>query len=186
MRLALAVLVLMTTGCATPRPTVLYTGFGRADPRRDDEVVLRWKGDRDLLLRNARGPGEAVKLKSGRTTTVAELAHPKVDAVRGVEVLVDTVPEGIEMERGSARVKEGSGFVLLGRFSIRYQEPRSLTEAVDDVKVLVNAAEGKLAIVSWERASQQTTGGSVGLIFNVSDALPIDRSKLKSGKVSEL
>lgn len=52
------------------------------------------------------------------------------------------------------------------------------------MKVLVNAAEGGLAIVSWERSSQRTAGGVVGLVFSVSE--PINRGKLKSGKVTEL
>lgn len=186
------VLLLLLAACATAtrgisaKATTLYTSFGRADPRHDEEVVTTWEEDRDLLLRNARNPGEPVKLKGGRTSTVGELARKRVDAVRGVEVLVDTVPEGIEIDRGSAKVKEGSGFVLLGRFSMRYAEPRALTKAVDDVKVLVNAADGNLAVISWERESQRTTAGVVGLVFSISGASPIDRNKLRSGKVTEL
>lgn len=175
--------LLLLAGCATT-PDVLFTSFGRANPRGDAEVVSTFKVDRALLLRTAKEPDAHVTLKTGREVTLREFAQKQIDATRRVEVLVDTIPAGLELREGSAVATEGSGLVLLGRFSVRYPGAVPLQRALDDVKVLTQAAGGSIAVVSWQRASQTDTRGVVGLVLQASEAL--DPKTFKSGKVQEL
>ncbi|MER2563599.1 MAG: hypothetical protein ABTQ32_22915 [Myxococcaceae bacterium] len=170
-------------GCATT-PQVLFTSFGSANPAGDAEVVSTFKSDRALLVKTAKNPEARVTLKNGREVTMREFAQKRIDATRRVEVLVDTVPAGLELREGGAVTSEGSGLVLLGRFTLRYPAPVSLQHAVDDVKVLTQAADGSIAVVSWSRASQTETSGAAGLILRANEAL--DPKTFKSGKVQEL
>ena len=180
-------LLLGCTGLrAISHPEALYTSFGVAAPKVDQEIIERWKADRELLIRNASTPDTVIKTSSGRKTTVAELAGTKVAAVTAVEVLVDSVPEGIELERGSARVTANSGYEVLGHFSMHYPAKRPLSEALDDVKVLTNAANGNLAIITWQRSEQKTVHGVVGLVFKRDARTKVNRETLRSGKVSDI
>jgi hypothetical protein len=179
-----AFLLLSLCSCATA-PTVLFTSFGRADPAGDADIVDTWKQDRSVLLRNAKDPEAKVKLKSGREVTVREFAKKRVDATRNVDVLVDTMPAGVELSDRSASVKDGSGLELIGRFTIRYDSTVALSEALDDVKVLTQASGGNLAVVSWLRASQTETAGVVGFALKANDGA-IDPKNFKSGHVNEL
>lgn len=180
-----ALLLLALSSCAAKAPSVLFTSFGRADPAGDADIVDTWKQDRGLLLRNAKDPDAKVKLKNGREVTVREFAKKRVDATRNVEVLVDTMPAGIELSDRGATVKEGSGLRLIGRFTLRYDDTVPLRQALDDVRVLAQAAEGNLAVVSWVRASQTETWGVVGFAFKADDGA-IDPKGFKSGHINEL
>lgn len=177
-------LLVLLSSCATA-PSVLHTSFGRADPTGDAEVVATWKEDRALLLRNVQEPDATVRLKGGREVTVREFAKKRVEATRRVEVLVDTVPEGVELSEQGASVKDDAGVVLLGRFSLRYRSAVPLRQALDDVKVLTQAAGGNLAVVSWRGASQTDTLGVVGLALKANDGA-LDPKHFKSGKVNEI
>jgi hypothetical protein len=164
---------------------VLFTSFGRADPAGDARVVSSFKSDRALLIKTAKEPDARVTLKGGGETTMREFARKQIDATRRVEVLVDTIPAGLELREGSAVTNEGSGLVLIGRFSLRYSGAVPLQRALDDVKVLTQAADGNLAVVSWLRASQTDTSGVVGLVLRGTEG-PLDPKTFKSGKVQEL
>jgi hypothetical protein len=181
-----AVLLGCTSLRATAHPETLYTSFGVAAPAVDQEIIERWKADRELLIRNARAPETVIKTSTGRKTTVAELAGTKIEAVNAVEVLVDSVPEGIELDRGSARAAPSSGYEVLGHFSMRYRDERPLSEALDDVKVLTNAAGGNLTIITWQRSSQKSARGVVGLVFKRDTRTKVNRETLRSGKVSDI
>lgn len=184
MRTLLVCLLIGVGGCATT-PNVLFTSFGHANPAGDAEVVSTFKSDRAVLLKTAKNPDAKVTLKSGRSLTMREFAQERIEATQRIEVLVDTIPAGLELRDGSAVVQEGSGLVLLGRFSLRYPSPISLAHAVDDVKVLTQAADGTIAVVSWLRASQTDTSGATGLILKARDGA-LDPKSFKSGKVQEL
>ncbi len=184
MRPALLCFVLTFTSCAAT-PSLLFTSFGRADPAGDAEIVDDWTADRALLIKNARQPDALVKLKNGREITVREFAKKRVDATRQVEVLVDTMPSGLEVTDRGASVKDGAGITIIGRFIMRYPAEVSLRQALDDVKVLTNAAEGNIAVVSWLRASQTHTAGVVGLVLKANEGA-LDLKNLKSGRINEI
>jgi hypothetical protein len=184
MRPFLLLVGLACSACATT-PSVLYTSFGRADPSGDAEVVATFTSDRDLLIKTARKPDAPVTLKGGRQVTMREYAAKRIDATRRVEVLVDTVPAGLELADGKATAKEGAGIVIVGRFTLRYGAAVPLKQALDDVKVLTQAAKGTIAVVSWVRASQTETAGVVGLVLQANEAA-LDPKTLRSGKVLEL
>lgn len=184
MRSTLLFLLVCLGGCAAT-PHVLFTSFGRANPAGDAEIVSTFKSDRALLVKTAKDPEARVTLKNGREVTMREFAQKRIEATQRVEVLVDTIPAGLELREGSAVVSDGSGLVLLGRFSLRYPSPVSLQRALDDVKVLTQAAEGTIAVVSWVRASQTETSGAAGLILQAREGA-LDPKTFKSGKVQEL
>jgi hypothetical protein len=73
--------------CAAVKPNVDYEAFGHADPDSDDAVVERYKS----RPANAAKPPE-------------------------VMVLVDTIPEGIDVKDGKVTVKDGYDHELLGKF----------------------------------------------------------------------
>lgn len=183
MRSALPLLLL--SACAAPAPNVLFTSFGRANPAGDAAIVETWEDDRAILLRNANNPDAKVTLKNGREVTMREFAKKRVEATRNVEVLVDTVPQGMDLSDRGAAVKDGSGLELIGRFTLRYTSKVPLHRALDDVKVLTQAAGGNLAVVSWLRASQTETAGVVGFALNATEGA-VDKKDLKSGRINEL
>ena len=102
-----------------------------------------------------------------------------------VEVLVDTVPAGLELSERGATAVDGAGIVIVGRFSMRYSAGVPLRLAIDEVKVLTQAAEGNIAVVSWLRASQSHTAGVVGLVLKAQEGA-VDPKKLMSGKLNEI
>ena len=81
---------LSASGCAAVRPKVDYEAFGHADPDSDDAVVERY---------NSRPPPASSK-------------PPEV------MVLVDTIPEGIDVKDGKVTVKNGYDHELLGKFML--------------------------------------------------------------------
>ena len=77
---------LALSACGAVRPKVDYEAFGHADPDKDDAIVDRY---------NHRP---------------AETTPPEV------MVLVDTIPEGIDVKDGKVSIKEGYEHELLGKF----------------------------------------------------------------------
>ncbi|MBI3183036.1 MAG: hypothetical protein HYZ28_12940 [Myxococcales bacterium] len=88
MRLLL-VFALALSGCATLNPRVRYSGFGEADPARDREALKRYLSTRDT----------------------------PPPAASSVKVLVDTIPEGLEIKEGSIQVSDGYEHQVLGKFT---------------------------------------------------------------------
>jgi hypothetical protein len=184
MRIATATLLFLTA-CGPPRPSTLFTSFGRADPTGDADVVARFEQDRTLLILNAKDPDELVKLKSGSKKTVRELAKPRLEATQKVEVLVDTVPAGLEVSERGATVADGSGLVIVGRFQLFYNFAVPLKRALDDTRVLTQAADGNVAVISYLRATQTSTEAVVGLVLKA-PAGTTESKNLKPGKMNEI
>jgi len=184
MRIATATLLFLTA-CGPPRPSTLFTSFGRADPAGDADVVARFESDRTLLIRNAKDPDELIKLKSGSKKTVRELARPRLEATQQVEVLVDTVPAGLEVSERGATVADGSGLVIVGRFQLFYNFAVPLKRALDDTRVLTQAADGNVAVISYLRATQTSTEAVVGLVLKA-PAGTTESKNLKPGKMNEI
>lgn len=77
--------------CAGIRPSLNYSGFGEADPEKDERVIAK---HREATLAPSRSAA----------------------AIDGVVVLIDTVPQGIEVEDGKIQVAEGYAHRLVGKF----------------------------------------------------------------------
>lgn len=82
---------LLLCHCATLRPKPQYTAFGEADPAGDQQVIDRYKA---LMDSNDESAGQSVK------------------------VLVDTVPEGIELKEGLIKVADGYNHEIVGKFAL--------------------------------------------------------------------
>lgn len=90
-----------------------------------------------------------------------------------LELLVDTVPPGLVIEKDSARVTSDGNWTVVGTFTLHYRgDSRSLKEALDDVLVLTDTVEGDVAVISWSRVSQTQTRGAAGFILSVRKARP--------------
>jgi hypothetical protein len=75
-------------GCGAIRPHVVYTSFGQADPEKDESVVKAYE-------------------KGSEKTSDDD-----------VVVLVDTIPEGIEIGLGTITIKDGYRHQLVGKFGV--------------------------------------------------------------------
>lgn len=92
MRISIVVIaVAVSTGCASlkARPTQ-FTSFGEADPARDKSVITKFDA----------------------------LDERPADERPEVKVLVDTIPEGIEVADNTIKVSEGAPYELVGKFEI--------------------------------------------------------------------
>lgn len=89
-RIAWILPLLATTGCATLKPAYSFTGMGEVDPARDREVIARMTAAHD----------------------------DKSSATPEVKVLLNTVPEGIDMSGNTIKVEPGYAHRILGRFGI--------------------------------------------------------------------
>lgn len=88
--LGLGLVSLLSVNCAAIHPKVQFTSFGEADPDRDNRVVEQFRGQRDQ-------------------------APPAAETVK---VLIDTIPEGLELKDGKISVKEGYQHELIGKVSL--------------------------------------------------------------------
>src|SRR5262249_52715369 len=95
--LLVAACACLSLHCASIRPRAVYTGFGKADPDRDEQVS---NGYREHLAQVA--PDDVV-------------------------VLVDTIPEGLEITGTNIMVKEGYQHQLVGKFELAQNFGMSMT-----------------------------------------------------------
>jgi hypothetical protein len=79
---------LASIGCGSIRPHVVYTSFGPADPEKDEAVVKGFE----------------------------QQSHRTGDD--DVVVLVDTIPEGVEIGLGTITIKDGYHHQLIGKFGV--------------------------------------------------------------------
>lgn len=85
------VAMLALSACATVEPELRYSGFGDADPDRDAMVARRG---------------------------VEPVDPQRGSALQAVRVLVDTIPEGVELGEGKISVKDGFQHQLVGKFQL--------------------------------------------------------------------
>lgn len=162
----------LLAGCAHTAPEVVWTSFGRADPAGDSEQVAEWRKTRELLVKHAKNPDAVVTFK-GKKGTASEFARGPIERLRNIEVLVDTVPPGLVIEKDSARVTSDGNWTVVGKFTLHYRgATRSLKEALDDVRVLTDTVEGDVAVITWARESQTQTRGAAGFILSARKARP--------------
>ncbi len=81
--------VALFTGCATTKATANFSRFGEADPSGDRGIVERY-------------------------ISATKAAEPLGD----VRVLIDTVPEGIEVKDSAVTVQDGYSHKVIGKFSL--------------------------------------------------------------------
>ncbi len=84
---------LLLCSCATMRPSATYTGLGEADPSRDRKVVSQFRSALDAT-------GDA--------------------PVPEAKILMNTIPEGIDVGNDTLQVAAGYRHRVLGRFMISY------------------------------------------------------------------
>lgn len=84
------IIVFLSGGCPAIWPKVTYQSFGDANPDRDEAMVKRWKNK-----------------------------YKQLDASR-VRLLLDTIPEGIEVKDGVAHTKQGYSHVVISKFRFLY------------------------------------------------------------------
>lgn len=87
-RTAATFVATLLLGCGAIQPTLNYEGFGAADPERDQAMVQKLR----------------------------ETEPPPVGSE--VVVLVDTIPEGINLDDGAIKVEDGYQHQLLGKFAL--------------------------------------------------------------------
>jgi hypothetical protein len=199
------------------KPEVVYSSFGEVDFDHDNEVVQRYLAD-------MRPP--EVKVPQEHCTTHERTAREKMDGVAAkrecvpepapiaapapapapppapVKVLVDSIPEGIDIAGGKIQVAEGKGLSLVGRVkwviphdpaSVDYGEllrvgganyvvRRKKAEIVDELKHLARAASANLVLITFIDEKTDTAHGAAGLLFHV-DLNALDTSKNRLGKV---
>ncbi len=80
---------------------------------------------------------------------------------------------------------DGSGLVIVGRFQLFYNFAVPLKRALDDTRVLTQAADGNLAVISYLRATQTSTEAVVGLVLKA-PAGTTESKNLKPGKMNEI
>ena len=79
-------------------------------------------------MKNAKNPDAVVTFK-GKKGTALEFARGPIERLRNIEVLVDTVPPGLVIEKDSARVTSDGNWTIIGKFTLHYRgATRSLAE----------------------------------------------------------
>jgi hypothetical protein len=86
------ILTLVVSGCGAIRPTIEYTRFGEADPERDRSVV----------------------------NDVRQSYEAPPPSAQQVAVLVDTIPEGLDVGTGQIKVVDGYQHQLVGKFQLTH------------------------------------------------------------------
>lgn len=90
-RCLLVAAVVSSTACATVHARPSFSAFGEADPEIDAQVLNAFVAARD---------------------------EPLDEDEAAIKVLIDTLPDGVELNDGVLRVKEGYPYELLGRFRL--------------------------------------------------------------------
>ena len=80
---------------------------------------------------------------------------------------------------------DGSSLVIVGRFRLFYNFAVPLKRALDDTRVLTQAADGNVAVISYLRATQTSTEAVVGLVLKA-PAGTTESKNLKPGKMNEI
>ncbi|HYV47893.1 MAG TPA: hypothetical protein VFA20_23700 [Myxococcaceae bacterium] len=199
------------------RPEVVFSSFGEVDFEHDNQVMQQYF--------TTLHPQEVTADADGRCFTRARTAKEKLDGVPAkreclpapvgaapappsppapapVKVLVDSIPEGIDITNGKIQVADGKGLVLVGRMKWEvpstdislasdmdvvngrygYVYRRKKAEIVDELKYLARAASANLVLITFIDERTDTAHGAVGLLFHV-DLNALDTSKNRLGKV---
>lgn len=170
------VAALLLGGCLAPKPSVMYTSFGEARLAADKQVVDRYIADYERRHPETTAP-------SGYPTQAP--SKPDVEQVRQVKVLVDTLPEGIELKDGSIRSDAGSSHVILGRLVLKAPKlPGTMAREalVRELKYLAHEAGGNVVIMSFMGGDQELAEGAVGYVLK-SNLSQLDPQKNRSGKL---
>jgi len=158
---------------------LVYTSFGPANPAGDMQVVQTWEKSgvstttRDQVAATGRGYKQVVETR--RELTAEER--------RSVVVLVDTIPEGIESSTSGWRATRPHA--LLGKFRILYGSETDKDRVLDDVRRVVMASGGNMALISWLGGPQESTWGAAGVVIRY-DLTRFDSSKAQSGKIPSI
>jgi hypothetical protein len=89
--LVLLALAIGLVGCGHVRPKANFSKFGEADPDKEEKVMENYK------------------------QVVSDDKHePKKDIV----VLIDTIPEGLDLKEGNIAVQSGYSHQLIGKFTL--------------------------------------------------------------------
>jgi len=179
-------------------PEVVLASFGEPNFERDAAVAKTYekqlKADRDEYARASRCDGNS---PSGQRTARERLegtrAEPRVKKEcppakmaqpPDVQVLVDAMPDGIEVVEGRVRVTDGAGYTLLSRVQWRSVYgytgvPKSVI--VSELKFLAHAAGANLVLMSFVNESTAKARAAVALLLHADQ--PLDPSKRKVGRV---
>jgi hypothetical protein len=172
--LVLLAATLVLSACASTQPKVVYTSFGKAQVAADSDVVRRYLADYEK-----RNPGSRARSLRERQRQPEAVAR-----AQQVQVLVDTFPEGIELDGNNLRVKQDSPHAVLGRVSLAAPERSTLPREVlvEELQHLALEAGGNVVIMSFVGGDQESALGAVGYVLK-SELSQLDPQKARSGKL---
>ena len=98
-------------------------------------------------------------------------------------MLVETIPEGIEPSSSGWRTT--GPHVMVGKFGISYESEMDKDRALDDVRRLVMASGGNMALISWGRGSQESTWAVAGVVIRY-ELARVDSSKVQTVNIPSI
>lgn len=182
---------LVATGCLVHAPKTTYSSFGEVDLSRDAEVIRRFEAARTPppLVCEEVPDRRTLREKQDGVPAQRKVCHDPAPGSEPAPVLVllDSLPEGIDIQDGRVRVVDGYPHVLLGRATIVNQVGQVSKESLlQDAKALARAAGGNLVLLSFLEnpalTDQQSALGATALVVRT-DLGRLEKSKTKAGKV---